>query len=105
MDIFSCVPSMLNRACQKLLVNLGSRSETMDDGNPCSLYIVFKNISAVSGAVAFVCVAAKWACLLRRSTKTTIASLPFLDLGKDVIKSIETESQDLVGIGSGCRAP
>ena len=60
---------------------------------------------AVSGAVTVVVVGTKCACLLRRSTKTRIASLPFLVFGRAVIKSIPIWSQFLVGIGRGCKVP
>ena len=60
---------------------------------------------AVSGAVAVVLVGTKWTIFENVSTKTTIASCPALVLGSCVMKSIDTCSQEHVGIGSGWSSP
>jgi hypothetical protein len=47
----------------------------------------------------------KCAILKNLSTTTNMESLPFLDLGKPKIKSIEISTQDFLGIGKGIYNP
>src|SRR3954471_935352 len=104
-DIASLVPMVRNRLCQNLLVNLASRSETMDVGRPWRWKMLSKKILAVSGAVAVVREGTRWTILEKVSTKTTMASKPDLVQGSCMMKSMETCSQGCDGIGRGCRRP
>src|SRR3954452_16897363 len=104
-DIASLVPRVLKRDFQKRLVNLASRSETMDCGKPWSLKMWSKKRQAVSGAVAVVRVGTKWTILEKVSTKTTMASKPALVTGSWVMKSMETCSHGALGMGRGWRRP
>ena len=47
----------------------------------------------------------KYAILENLSTTTKIESLPFVDLGKPKIKSIEISTQGALGIGKGVYNP
>src|SRR3954454_14764539 len=77
-DIASLVPMVWNRLCQNLLVNLASRSETMDVGRLWRRKTWSKKIFAVSGAVAVVHVGTRWTILEKVLTKTKIALNPDL---------------------------
>src|SRR3954471_20233398 len=104
-DIASRVPKVWKRLCQNLLVNLASRSETMEVGRPWRRKTWSKKIFVVSGAVAVVHVGTRWTILEKVSTKTMMASKPDLVRGSCVMKSIETCSQGCDGIGRGWRRP
>ena len=71
----------LNRDFQKLPVNLGSLSDIITFGIPCSQKIYFKNISAIFAALYVVLRGIKWAALLNLSTTTMIESFRFWFLG------------------------
>ena len=64
-----------------------------------------RNNWAISGALAVVFVAEKWAILVNRSTTTRMESLPEGEGGRATMKSIETEDHAHVEIGSGARKP
>src|SRR4051812_29878126 len=93
------------RHCQNLLVNLASRSETMDVGRLWRWKTWSKKIFTVSGAVAVVRVGMRWTILEKVLTKMAMASKPDLVRGSCVMKSIETCSQGHNGMGRGWRRP
>ena len=86
MDSF--VSIILKRDFQNKLVNLGSLSETMVLGMPCSRKTLSKKSRARLGAETLVVVGTKCAILLNRSTNTAIASCPAFVRGSWVIRSI-----------------
>ncbi len=98
MLILSFDPIRFHKARQNLLVNFGSRSETMSFGRPWCLKMWEKNNLPVSWAVASSFVGMKCTILLNRSTTTMMASNP-LDGGKLTMKSMDTLSHDPSGIG------
>src|ERR1700731_4124075 len=83
---------------------MGSLSLTIIFGFPCSFLIV--SINAVETVLALNgCVnAQKCAYLVSLSTTTMMTLFPS-NLGKPVIKSIETSSQCWLGMDKGCNRP
>ena len=74
---FNVVFNPLNRYFQKFPVNLGSLSEIITFGIPCSRKICFKKISAMFAALYVVLTGIRWAYLLNLSTTTMIESFKF----------------------------
>jgi len=99
--ILSFDPIHFHKVCQNLLVNFGSRSETMSFGRPWCLKTCVKNNLPISWVVASSFVGMKCAILLNRSTTTMMASNA-LDGGKLAMKSMDTLSHDPLGISKGC---
>jgi hypothetical protein len=64
-----------------------------------------KNRSAIFIASSVLWQAMKCAILENLSTTTNIESLPFLDLGRPKIKSIEISTQGSLGTGKGVYSP
>ena len=98
------VPSKSNRLVQNLLVNLGSQSEMITSGRPCSRKTVLTKILAYSSAVTSFVQGAKWTVFVMRSTKTAMAVKPF-DSGKSVSRSVVTYAHFRVGISKGWSRP
>ena len=74
---FNVVFNPLNKYFQKLPVNLGSQSEIITFGIPCSQKICFKKISAMFAALYVVFTGIKWDALLNFSTTNIIESFKF----------------------------
>jgi len=72
---------------------------------PCKRTISLKNKSAIWDASSVLWHAMKCIILKNLSTKTKIESLPFFDLGKPKIKSIEKSNQGSVGTGNVVYSP
>jgi hypothetical protein len=104
-DIASLVLRVLKRDFQKQLVNFTSQSDMIDWGRPCNLKTWSKKILAVSGVVAMVQVGMKCTILEKVSMKMMMASKPALVTGSCVMKSMDTCSQGVLGVGRGCRRP
>jgi hypothetical protein len=64
-----------------------------------------KNRSAIFVVSSVLWEAMKCVILENLSTTTNIESLPFLDLGRPKIKSIETSTQGSLGKGKGVYNP
>jgi hypothetical protein len=90
---------------QNPAVKLGSRSDTMLLGIPCSLKISSGYITASSCAVIVLLMAFKCTILGNRSTKTAIETRGEAVTGKTVIKSNETVSQRVSRLDKGCSLP
>ena len=74
---FSVVFNPLNRDFQKLPINLGSLSEIITFGIPCSHKICFRKISAMFASLYVFLIGIKWDALLNLSTTTIIESFKF----------------------------
>ena len=74
-------------------------------GTSCSRMTSLKNRSTIFVASLVLWKAMKCAILENLSTITNIESLPFLDLGRPKIKSIETSTQGLLGTSKGVYNP
>ena len=98
------VPYTLNSSFQKLLVKVGSQSETMEWGMPWRLKIWSMKIWATMDVVNGCWRAQKWAYLERQSMTTMMIEL-FPDLGKTTLKYIEISHQIAGGIRSGWNVP
>ena len=111
MLILSSVPNFFQSARQKRRVNFGSLSEMMffcipwcfttlsKYNQPTSCAVAVSRVGTKC-AIAVSRVGTKCAILLTLSTTTMMESNP-LDSRRWVIKSIETLSQHLVGMGNG----
>ncbi len=102
--ILSSDPMRFHKAHQNLLVNFGSRSDTMSLERSWCLNTCVKNNLFVSWAMALSLVGMKCVILLNRSTTTMIASNP-LDGGKLTMKSMDTLSHSLLRINNGRNNP
>ncbi len=89
---------------QKLEVHQGSWSTIMLVGKPNHITTFFVNKLPNSWASRLVVVGINWACLVSLSTEMNITLYPS-DHGKSIIKSIDTDSYGLVGIGLEIRNP
>ena len=96
---------VLKRDFQKQLVNLASWSEMINLGRLCNLKMRSKKILAVLGAVVVVQVGTKCTILENMSMKMIMASKPALVMGSCVMKSMDTCSHGVLGVGRGCRRP
>ena len=97
MQLTSC---RQKNAFQKLLVKVGSWSDTIEWGMPWSLKILSMNIWSTLAAVNGCWREQKWAYLERRSTTTMMTKL-FPYLGNPRMKSIEISHQIVRGFISG----
>lgn len=86
--IWSCVPCSLNNSYQKLLVKVGSQSDTIELSMSCSLKIWSMKNSEIEARVNECGKAQKWVYLESRSTTSIIIDL-LLDLGRLIMKSME----------------
>ena len=102
---FNVVFNPLNRDLQKLPVNLGSQSEIITFGIPCSQKICFKKISAMFASLYVIFTGIKWDALLNLSTTTIIESFKFWFLGSPVTKSRLIISHFQLGMGNGWSNP
>ena len=99
------VPKAACRDYQKWEVILGSLSDTMLAGTPCSLTISLTYNFASLSIENFWLMARKWAHLVNLSTITHIESFPLVDLGRWVTKSMTMLSHFHWGMSSGCNVP
>ena len=81
-------------------MNIGSRSDIIELGNPCNLTTKSAKRLAVLLVVNRDGSAPKWVDFVKRSTTTKISLKP-LEVGKLVIKSIVKSSQTSEGTGKG----
>lgn len=102
--LFNSVPWRRNSSCQKLLINILSRSEIMDPGKPCKRTTFLMKASATIAAVNGRRKAIKWAYFVKRSTTTRIEFTPF-DNGSHSIKSMVISSQTRERMCKGCKKP
>jgi len=102
---FTSVPKARCKHGHNLEVNLGSQSDTIDMGTPCSLITSFTYNFANLSTGSVILMGKNRADLVSQSTTTHITSLPFFPFGNPVTKSMAIFSHFHSGIGSGCNSP
>jgi hypothetical protein len=100
----SVMPASLKRSCHTLPVNTGSRSLTIDVGNPCNRTMPSKKVRVTDAAVYGCSRGMKWAYLENRSTTVRMTDLP-PTLGSPSMKSIEMSAQTWDGTSRCCSSP
>jgi hypothetical protein len=95
---------MVKRSRHTLPVKTGSRSLTMEAGNPWRRTTPSKNARATETAVYGCPNGMKWAYLEKRSTTVRMTDFPWT-LGSPSMKSIEMSAHTWDGTSSGCSRP
>jgi hypothetical protein len=94
----------LNNSCQNVLVNIASRSLTIEPGMPCKRTMLSKKVRATDVAEYGWPNRMKCAHFDRRSTMVSITDFPLMR-GKPSMKSMATSSHTTEGTPSGCSRP
>jgi hypothetical protein len=97
-------PAIRNKSRHALPVKTGSRSMTIEDGNPCSRTTPSKKARATEAAVYGWLSAMKWAYYEKRSMTVRMTDFP-LTLGSPSMKSIEMSAHTWDDTSSGCSSP
>ena len=103
--MYNFVPIAFCKYSQNLEVNLGSLSDTIDIGTPCSRTILFKYFSANCSSEHPQRISMKCVDFVSLSMITHTALIPLIVRGNPVTKSIVILSHFHTGIRRGCNMP